>query len=339
MRDDSVINLTNLLINYLTTTDKNSMVEEGVTHVALSIAEIAVIFGVYPNEARELKRKITKIIEEKDKEEDKKINNLPVFSNYNNYQIVDLISRLDNKTHSLLKNLLKHFTTNYMLSYRKGYKLQLKVNDKLSWRPSNVNESVKIDEAKSKVLLEPDFLSETTGKPLTEIEVIFSKQKERYYTRLNSEILSLGINIIQAYPAHIFMYSGDVEDRLAKYNTAWKVDPEYVRKVKQKVLDYLETNRNNKHKKESEILYDLLVELGINFSDLSRNDIDQLASERKLYTIRPEYMAKDRKLGTLIVDKEEKDKEEEEVTLNVAYPFTRRAQPRKQVNPLLTNNS
>ena len=288
-RSDSVVNLTYILGSVLLNKTPNI---ESYNKVALSLNDLAEAFGLYNSICSEYKFQIKGLA-------DKNIlyNTIPALNDYNNYHIRQVIDRLEAKARMKVDSLLKHFDTNYIISYRKGFRIQYK--GQVDWEIAEREVQVLIEGSISAALLTDKFRYSTDRS--TTLGDIFLRNGFNEFFKLvgdDTRLVELGVKYFR--PCYLFEFDNTLSSRLESYAKANNIQEGYREKIKQEVKELMEKQRIAIQVKENNILAEKMLEL--EKESFLPVDREVVIKDNHLYSLTRSWEARDISLVDLMVD-------------------------------------
>lgn len=292
IRSDSIVNLTYILGTVLL--DRTAELR-AYNRVALSLNDLAESFGLYNTLCSEYKFQIKGLA-------DKRINfnTIPGLDDFNNHHIRQVIDRLEAKARKKVDTLLKHFDNNYIISYRKGFRIQY--NGQNKWEIAEKEVQVLIEGSISATLLDDRFrYSEDRSTTLGDV---FLKSGFSEFFKLvgaDSRLVELGIKYFR--PCYLFEFDNTLGARLESYAKANNIQEGYRNKIKQEVKELMEKQRIAIQVKENNILAEKLKE--IERESFMSVDREMVIDDNHLYSLKTAWEARDIRLVDLMVDERE----------------------------------
>lgn len=292
-RGDSVVNLTYILGQFLL--EKTSVLSE-YNRVGLSLNTLAETFGLFNSTCSEYRYYIKQLIAKGIIGNDK-----PQLSDFNNYHIKQVMDRLEAKARKKIATVLKHFDSNYIIGYRKGYKVQYK--GQVTYEIAEKELQVIIESSKSAALLSDRFRY-SEERSTTEGDIYLKNVFKEFYNVVLEDSRLVELEVARFFPCYIFEFDASLKVRLESYAKANKIQEGYREKIKQEVKELMEKQRIAIQVKENNILAEKMKGGGL-LSRFWAITEECIIKEEKLYSLQEGWLERDSRLVETLVDCEE----------------------------------
>jgi hypothetical protein len=289
-RGDSVANLTYILGRFLL--EKTPVLSE-YNRVGLSLNTLAETFGLFNSTCSEYRYYIKQLTAKGIIGNDK-----PQLSDFNNYHIKQVMDRLEAKARKKIATVLKHFDSNYIIGYRKGYKVQYK--GQVTYEIAEKELQVIIESSKSAALLSDRFRY-SEERSTTEGDIYLKNVFKEFYNVVLEDSRLVELGVARFFPCYIFEFDTSLEVRLERYAKANKIHKDYRDKVKSEVKELMEKQRIAIQVRDNNIVADRMKGDGLlaMFCVITEEGI---IKEEKLYSLQEGWLEKDSRLVEVLVD-------------------------------------